>query len=483
MPLDIHPDSMLAHQAALAAGEQGKFWEMHALLFANQRKIKLNDLLEYARQINLDLSRFQNRLDSGYYKAAIEKDMAAANKMGVNGTPTFFINDQKLVGAQTTERFKAAIEVALDPTKKVAISEPVVSFDLSHSPILGNAEAPITIVEFSDLQCPFCARVVPALHDLVQQYPGSVKWVFKNFPLDFHANAPLAHRAVLAAGEQGKFWEMHDLVFADQRAMTSGDLLAKARSLNLDMVRFAADLESEKIKQWVEADKLEGERLNVDGTPGFYINGKGYSGAMPLTQFKTIVEEEMTKEPVKAALAKMLENASAAHAEISMGATGAPVTLLWFSDLQSSLTVRATLLVRQLMKAHPGKIRVIFKNRPLESHPAAMLLHQAALAANAQGKFWEMHDLIISNPQKTEMQDLIAYAQRLGLDVKRFQDELANHKYLPEVEHDLWDAKLRAVLGTPVFFFNSVRVDGLQPEEIMNRALATQLSAKSPSGP
>jgi len=481
MPLSIHPDSMLAHQAALAAGEQGKFWEMHALLFAHQRELKLNNLMEYARQLKLDLSLFEQRLKSGYYRTAIEQDMAAADGMAINGTPTFLINGQKLVGAQTAERLMAAIETALDPKKAqiVAQSEPrVPNFDLSHAPTLGNPDAPITIVEFSDLQCPFCARVAPTLQELMKQYPDSVKWVFKNFPLDFHKDSPLAHRAILAAGEQGKFWEMHDLVMANQQAIKAEDLMAKAHSLNLDMARFTADLESGKIKQWMEADRREGTQANVTGTPTFFINGKEYSGALQLNQFKAVIEKEMAKAPMNAALAKSMGTGRTA---ITIGAADAPITLLWFSDLQSSLTLRTTLLIRQLMTAHPGKIRVVFKNRPLESHTAAMLLHQAALAANAQGKFWEMHDMIVANPQKTTIQDLTVYAQRLGLDVNRFQEELTSGKYAPEIQRDLQEARLREVLGTPVFFFNTTRVDGLQSEQMLESTIAELLSRKAPS--
>lgn len=482
MPLSIHPDSMLAHQAALAAGEQGKFWEMHALLLAHQHELKEDNLLEYARQLKLDLSRFQQRLKSNYYRTDIEQDMATADAMAVSGTPTFFINNQRLVGAQTAAQFMAAIDTALDPQKAqfATHGEPSApTFDLSHAPTLGNPEAPITIVEFSDLQCPFCGRATPILQELINQYPTDIKWVFKNFPLDFHQDAPLAHRAILAAGEQGKFWEMHDLVMANQQAIKKDDLLAKARSLNLDLARFIADLESDKTKQWVEADRQEGQQANVTGTPTFFINGKEYSGAMSLNQFEAVIEREMATAPVKAAIAKSMESQN--HDEISTGVADAPITLVWFSDLQSSLTLRATLLIRQLTNAHPGKIRVVFKNRPLESHAAAMLLHQAALAANAQGKFWEMHDLIVATPEKTTIQDLIGYAQRLGLDVNRFQEELTTRKYTPQIERDLQEARRRAVLGTPVFFLNSVRVDGLQSEETLNKTIAEQLSARAPS--
>lgn len=478
-PLSIHPDSMLAHQAALAAGEQGKFWEMHDLLFANRRKLKPENLLDYARQLNLDIAPFQQRLQSGYYKAAIEKDLALANSLDIHATPTFLINGQKLVGAQSAERLKSAIEAALDPRRSPPPSHTktlVKDLDLSHSPARGNKDARITIVEFSDMQCPFCAVVAPTLRQVLAQYPDQVKWVFKSFPLDFHADSPLAHRAVLAAGQQGKFWEMHDLIFADQRKIKRDDLLQKAQTLNLDIVRFAADLDSPKVKQMVEADMEEAAQLEVDGTPTFFINGNKYSGALSLQRFREIIGKEMpigiTERPVGG-------TSQQKASEISIGPENVPITLIWFSDLQSELTLKTTLQVRQLLSTYPGKIRVIFKNRPLEMHSGAMKLHEAALAANAQGKFWPMHDLIIANPHKDDKQTLLAYASRLGLDLKRFESELDNGTYQIVVQNDLEEARTRGVFGTPVFFVNSVRVDGLPSQKELEQVISEQLAARA----
>ena len=481
MPLSIHPDSMLAHQAALAAAEQGKFWEMHALLFANRSRLKPENLLDYARQLKLDIARFQQRLQSGYYKAAVEKDIALANSLAIHATPTFLINGQKLVGAQSAERLKWAIDAALDPRNAGEALPPLEptkailkKLDFSHSPVRGNKDAPITIIEFSDMQCPFCAAVTPTLRQLMTQYPNKIKWVFKNFPLEFHADSPLAHRAVLAAGQQGKFWEMHDLIFADQNAIKPSDLLQKAQRLDLDITRFKADLDSDKIKEMVEADLKEGAQLDVGGTPTFFINGNEYSGAMSLFQFQEIIGKEMPLEiPVHAAT-----DSANGRDEISIGAADAPVTLTWYSDLQSDLTVKATLQVRQLMSTYSGKIRVVFKNRPLETHPGAMKLHEAALAANAQDKFWQMHDLIIANPHKDDKQTLLGYASRLGLDLKRFESELDKSTYRAAVESDLEEARARGVFGTPVFFVNATRIDGLQPQKQMEQVITEQLTAR-----
>ena len=484
LPLSIHPDSALAHQAALAAGEQGRFWEMHDLLFANHNNIKLPDLLLYAQQLHIDVPRFQKALESGRFRQVIDDDAAMARGLGITATPTFFINGQQLIGQQSVEKLNATIDAALNPGRSAIAAAPgTVSIDklnLSRAPVRGQEQAPVTIIEFSDLQCPFCARVTPTLRELMKQYPDQVRWVFKSFPLGFHADSPVAHAAALAAERQGKFWEMHDLIFANQRNLKRDNLLAEARSLNLDMDRFTADLDSGDVKQQLEADKKEGEGLGVNGTPAFFINGKSFSGAMPIEQFQAAINNALL------ALGKPAVPVSS-HAEfatvrkepeISFGSTDSPITLSWFSDLQSGLSPKATLLVRKLIDSHPGQIRLVFKNRPLEIHPGAMLLHEAAMAANAQGKFWQMHDLIIANPQKATRQDMLAYAKRIGLDADLFQRDLDSEKYRPLIEADLQEAQRRAVLGAPVFFFNSARVDGLQNEKLYTDIIEDQLATK-----
>jgi protein-disulfide isomerase len=481
-PLSIHPDAFLAHQAALVAGEQGKFWQMNDLLFAHQQKSKLPDLLEYARQLGLNVPLFQKRLRSGYFKGAIDQDQALAQSLGVESTPTIFINGRKLAGKQTEDQLFIVIEGRSTPAASGAGSSFIADLDLSRSPSLGPADAPITIVEFSDFQCPYCARVIPTLRTLMAQYPTQIKWVFKNFPLDFHADSRLAHQAVLAAGKQGKFWEMHDLVFANQGAIKRNDLLQKARLLNLDIEEFSADMESEGIKNQIESDRKSGAAMGLNATPTFYINSVQYSGAMPLEQFKSAINKELAAvgRPVPVTISTEVPavDHSPNSTEISLGSPDSPITLTWFSDLQSSLSLKATLLVRKLIDSHPGQIRLVFKNRPLENHPGAMLLHEAAMAANDQGKFWQMHDLIIANSQKATRQDLIAYAKSIGLDLDRFQKDVDSGRYRPLIEADLREAQRRAVLGSPVFFLNSARIDGVQNEKLFNDIIDGQLAAK-----
>jgi protein-disulfide isomerase len=128
-------------------------------------------------------------------------------------------------------------------------------------------------------------------------YPGRIRWAFKHYPLPFHKDAPLAHEAALAAGDQGKFWEMHDLLFEEPQAITRADLVKKAKRLELDILRFESDLDSGRFRPIVEADRKEGTKLGVNGTPYFFVNRRAVSGAQPFSEFKKVIEEESKKLP------------------------------------------------------------------------------------------------------------------------------------------------------------------------------------------
>jgi protein-disulfide isomerase len=162
------------------------------------------------------------------------------------------------------------------------------------SPGRGPAEAPVTIVEFADFECPFCASVGPTLKRLLEVYPQEVRLVFKHNPLPIHPRAQLAHRAAAAAGEQGKFWEMHDLLFRSQEKLGREDLKEHARSLGLDLAAFESGLDAPESAAAVEADQVLAGRLGVGGgVPSFFINGRFVAGAQPYDLFRERVEEAL----------------------------------------------------------------------------------------------------------------------------------------------------------------------------------------------
>jgi protein-disulfide isomerase len=294
-PLPDHPDAPLAHELAVEAGRQGKFWEMHDLLFANQQKLKRADLDGYAQKLGLDMQAVAKALDGRTHRPLIERDLTEGRGLGITSTPTIFLNGRRAAGMPPASAMINVIKSLLgggDGTEPAQV--PMTTFDLTGAPTKGPANAPVTIVEFSDFQCGFCLRVNSTVAQLLAKYPDKVRLVFKHYPLvELHKDAPFGHRAALAAHEQGKFWEMHDRLFANQRAMSRQDILGHAGALGLDMTRFIADLDGPRMQAILDRDLGEGRKVGVEGTPTFFINGTPLVGSQPLEAFVRVIDKAL----------------------------------------------------------------------------------------------------------------------------------------------------------------------------------------------
>ncbi len=163
------------------------------------------------------------------------------------------------------------------------------------SPYKGAADGRIEIVEFSDFQCPFCARVNPTMARIEKEYGDRVRISFKHLPLRIHPKAPEAHAAAEAAHRQGKFWEMHDRIFANQRQLSKARYETYAQEMGLDMEQFRSDMTSTEVKARIDADSREAAKLGITGTPAFLVNGRYLSGAQPYESFKRLIDEELKK--------------------------------------------------------------------------------------------------------------------------------------------------------------------------------------------
>jgi protein-disulfide isomerase len=168
-------------------------------------------------------------------------------------------------------------------------------------PSRGPANAPVTIVEFSDFQCPFCSRLIPTMKQVEEKYGDKVRVVFRQYPLPFHQNAQKAAEASLCAADQGKFWELHDAMFANQQALAVEQLKAKATELGLNADQFNSCLDSGKHAEVIQADMKEGAAAGVNGTPAMFINGRFISGAVPLEQITAVIDDELRRKGVATA--------------------------------------------------------------------------------------------------------------------------------------------------------------------------------------
>ena len=187
---------------------------------------------------------------------------------------------------------KYKVDVRLEPIREVVAAK---------GPAKGPANATVTIVEFSEFQCPFCARVNPAFAQVMETYGDKVRIVFRQFPLDFHQHAQKAAEASLCAADQGKFWELHDAMFANQNALAVEQIKAKAVELGLDAAKFNACVDSGEKAPVVAQDKRDGEAAGVTGTPGMFINGRFVNGAVPFSELAVIIDDELRRKGISQA--------------------------------------------------------------------------------------------------------------------------------------------------------------------------------------
>jgi protein-disulfide isomerase len=187
----------------------------------------------------------------------------------------------------TRLRGEAKIETFLPPLllSKVAFK--------ADGPSRGDAGAPVTIVEFSDYECDFCGRAEGTVREVLSAYKGRVRLVHQAFPLAIHPRAPKAAEAAFCAGEQGRYWEMHDSLIAKQGALGIDDLKGRARAIGLDAPRFDSCLDSGRMAPVVAASKKLGEGLGLNSTPAFFVNGRPLTGAQPFERFKELVDHEL----------------------------------------------------------------------------------------------------------------------------------------------------------------------------------------------
>jgi protein-disulfide isomerase len=177
----------------------------------------------------------------------------------------------------------------------VMLAPPRFKVDSDNQPWTGGKDATVTVVEFSDFQCPYCRAAEPGVKAVRDKYGDRVKLVYEDFPLGFHEHAMDAARAARCAGEQDKFWQYHDALFQDQSKLAVADLKAKAAKLGLDNKKFAACFDKQEPDAAIKADQARGQALGVSGTPTFFVNGRELTGAQSADKFGAVIDEELAK--------------------------------------------------------------------------------------------------------------------------------------------------------------------------------------------
>ena len=525
-PLPSHPQAPEAHEAAYCAGEEGAaaYWAMHDALFENLNNwANQNDPTElfngYAAEIGLDVEQFRACLESGEFTDRVEQSIRAGAQRGVNSTPSFFINGQQLTGAQPLDTFNQAIATVRSGGQLAGAQEPEapaapgveptpVAINNDAAAALGDPNAPVTIVEFTDYQCPYCARhAEQTLPQLIQQYidSGDVYYVVKDFPLDsIHPLARSAAAAARCAGEQDAYWPMHDELFTQQASwaaegQNSRDQFSNiAADLGLDGATFDACLDSGRHSSDVEANFAEGRSLGVSATPTFFINGYPLPGAQPLQVFDFAIGLAV-EDRLGEAYVQQPESEPESQPEPGqpvdvplgdaprIGDPDAPVVIVEYTDFQCPYCSR------HFQQTYPqiienfvetGQVLYVFKDFPLTSiHPQAVLAAEAARCARDQEAYLPMHDMLFERQSewnnRSDAADLfVGYAQQLGLDEAAFSSCLESHQHQPGVLAELEEGSQLGIRGTPGFFLNGNFLSGAQPYQVFEDAIQ-QLAAET----
>ena len=223
------------------------------------------------------------------FSTAIERYLATdegVSKIG-SAIEKYFQKRQQEALKEQEEKAQADLEAQFKNPVKI---------DPGKSPVKGPENAKVTIIEYSDFQCPYCKRGKETMDAVLTAYPKDVKVVFKHYPLPFHKEAEPAAKASWAAQQQGKFWEFHDELFNNQDKLGAGFYLETAKKLKLDEKKFKADMESAEAAKQVKLDADTGSKNGIQGTPGFFVNGVAVKGAYPVDHFKKLVDRWLSEK-------------------------------------------------------------------------------------------------------------------------------------------------------------------------------------------
>ncbi|MBI2390027.1 MAG: thioredoxin domain-containing protein [Deltaproteobacteria bacterium] len=545
LPLSFHPHAreaaVIARVVQITRGDEA-FWKFHDRVFENQTAMSPESLREWAYALGVDDGVISShRVEA---EARVDRGLAESERLVIKGTPNFLIDGELISGAQPFDKFKAIVDAHLQKAQELAgqgvpqsdlyakmveqyfnapkteTPEPeppedttVWKVEIGSAPTRGSKDALVTIVTFSDFQCPFCKRVEQTFSELEQAYPGKLRFVWKNQPLTFHNRAmpaAIAAREVFKQKGEAAFWKMHDALFASQPKLEDEDLEAAASQIpGVDPKKVLAAVGKAKWRSEIEDDIEQAEALKVGGTPHSFVNGRVVTGAQPLAKFKKIVDEELAKaeEKVKAGTkpdkvyAETIKGGKLPGAVVVLpvppdapwkGGAKAKVVVQVFSDFQCPFCRRLsrtsaddstgqTGALERIEKRYGDKIKIVWRDFPLAFHdraiPAAVLAREAK-KQKGNATFWKVHDELFDSQKSLDDETLKAIAKRHGIDWAKVEAAMAQNGWKDAIDADLKAGGDAGVTGTPAVFVNGKAILGAQPEEAFVKVIDKALAKK-----
>ncbi len=545
-PLPFHDNARPAAIAAATvhglAGNEA-FFGFVRRAFGHQRELSLEAYEGWAVEVGLTAQAFREAYVSKRFEPMVDADIDVAQQLGVQGTPNFRVNGIEISGAQPLEAFQAVIDAQLreaealraagtpsaqlyvaltdknskavpaPPEKKAANEDDLTVWRVAvekDDPSQGPSDALVTIVQWSDYQCPFCRRVEGTLTQLRQNYPKDVRIVWKDNPLPFHPAAkPAAVLGRLVYERQGNaaFWKLHDSLFGTEAQLTEAAVQSLGEKAGIHAAELSPAVRKSKALTRIEASMEQAADLNANGTPHFFINGVRLTGAQPIEAFRRRIDAELRRAkeltdrgvPRAQIYAELMKAATAtanepekkdvptpAASRPSKGPAAAPVVLQLWSDFQCPFCARVEPTITELQAEFPRELRVVWRHLPLNFHQHALLAAEAAeevLAQKGPVVFWKYHDLLFAAQGRTDglvASELESMAARLGVDLPRFRTALEEHRHRPAIDADLALAEKAGIRGTPAAVINGYFVGGAQPLVNFRRAVKRALADKAP---
>ncbi len=540
-PLPFHKNARSAHEIAEAlfrAQGSEAYLKFKDKAFQHQDQLGGDEPLEWAKGLGLTRSALEKERAAAGEK--VDADLAAGKTVGVKGTPASFINGVHLGGAVPQAKFeeiidkeleeaKAAIASGTSPDKVYVVrskhnretappADPdkdkddttVWSVPIGDSPVQGPSAAKVTIVVFSEFECPFCKKVTPTLHDLRRDLGGRFRLVWKDNPLPHHKRAEdLAQfaREVRAQKGDAAFWAAHDGLFGGQLVPDDDGLKILATALGADPAKTLKAVADQKHKAKIREDQALAVDLEAKGTPTFFVNGRRLIGAQPYEKFKEAIEREealadvlmaekgigpgdVYDEIVRTGKRPELERKEPGPIPASSprrGAKSPKVVVQWFGDLECPYCAKVAPTVDELLREYPDRVQVVWRHLPLPMHKNARLAAMAAEDVRVQAgdeAFFKFASGVFDRKttrglDKQTLEALavdVSVAQKKPLSLVTFRASLEKGKHEQRIKDDEREAERLGIRATPGFLVGRYYVSGNVPYATLKRAVDRALS-------
>lgn len=523
LPLQSHQLALpaaIAGQAVQDVAGSDAFFQFANLAFKNGSDISYQELAEWAKTAGAPRELYSEAVGDPETLRRVAQDAGLAQQLGVDSTPAFYINGQLLSGAQPIEVFQQAIDqeitaMTANPSSswrdtyqarvatnmKASLVTALLAQDphdfkvpIDDSPVAGSKDALVTLVMFTDFECPFCKRGEDTVQKLQTKYKDALRVVFKHLPLAFHERArPAALLSAQVYEKKGTsaFFSASRQIFSLNETLSDQHLAQVGREHGLSASEIQQALEDKvpSLSERLERDRILADDVLARGTPHFFINGKRLSGARPSSHFEALIEHELRR--AKTLIAQGTQPAQvyetlqktalspgaptkitlpiATDGQPTRGDKTAPVVVHIFSDFQCPYCQKGERDLLKLSEAYPSELLFVWHDLPLPFHdrarPAARAGRYVFSQKGASG-FWKMHAALFNlegDQAQVSDAEIVDHAKRLGLPETQVRAALSDSSWDEGIDADIALADSLGIHGTPAYIIGSYLVTGARP--------------------